>query len=63
MVKLSDDLQKKGVLKTQHEVDKFWKDFGDQGGLSTDIFKRDPLEEGTTVSYIFKIKPFKIRKN
>ena len=50
MVKLSDDLQKKGVLKTQHEVDKFWKDFGDQGALSTDIFKRDPLEEGMTAS-------------
>ncbi|KAK3108977.1 hypothetical protein FSP39_020100, partial [Pinctada imbricata] len=45
MVHLSDDLQKKGVLKSQHDVEKFWKDFGDDGGVATDIFKRDPLTE------------------
>ena len=26
VVRLSDNLQKKGVLKTQEDVDKFWRD-------------------------------------
>lgn len=45
MVKLSDDLQKKGILKTPLDVDKFWKDFGRKSIEGTDIFKRDPLSE------------------
>ncbi|XP_069111429.1 uncharacterized protein [Argopecten irradians] len=45
MVLLSDDLQKKGVLSTRTDVDKFWKDFG-KSGLETDIFAaKDPLKE------------------
>lgn len=50
MVKLSDDLQKKGILKTPLDVDKFWKDFGRKSIEGTDIFKRDPLSEGTIFS-------------
>ncbi|XP_063421905.1 uncharacterized protein LOC134706679 isoform X1 [Mytilus trossulus] len=45
MVRLSDDLQKKGILKTPLDVDKFWKDFGRKSIDNTDIFKRDPLTE------------------
>ncbi|XP_061193884.1 kinesin-like protein KIF16B [Saccostrea echinata] len=44
VVRLSDDLQKKGVLKTQGDVDKFWQDFG-HSGLGQDIIKKDPNKE------------------
>ena len=50
MVKLSDDLQKKGILKTPLDVDKFWKDFGRKSIEGNDIFKRDPLSEGMIFS-------------
>jgi hypothetical protein len=40
VVRLSDDLKKKGVLKTQEDVDKFWRDFG-HSGLDQDIFRKD----------------------
>ncbi|XP_060069594.1 uncharacterized protein LOC132549657 [Ylistrum balloti] len=45
MVLLSDDLQKKGVLGTRSDVDRFWSDFG-KSGMETDIFAaKDPLKE------------------
>ncbi|XP_021377794.1 uncharacterized protein LOC110465935 isoform X2 [Mizuhopecten yessoensis] len=45
MVLLSDDLQKKGVLHTRTDVDRFWNDFG-KSGMETDIFAtKDPLKE------------------
>lgn len=42
VVRLSDDLQRKGVLKTQEDVDKFWKDFGNSG---TDQDSQDKTQE------------------
>ncbi|XP_062567455.1 traf2 and NCK-interacting protein kinase-like isoform X2 [Saccostrea cucullata] len=44
VVRLSDDLQKKGVLKTQGDVDKFWQDFG-HSGVGQDIIRKDPSKE------------------
>ncbi|XP_048754727.2 uncharacterized protein LOC125665860 isoform X2 [Ostrea edulis] len=48
VVRLSDDLKRKGVLKTQEDVDKFWRDFG-HSGLEQDIFRKDTDKESTPV--------------
>lgn len=56
VVRLSDDLQRKGVLKTQEDVDKFWKDFGNSG---TDQDGQDKTQEDWTTLHRksnFKIK-------
>lgn len=45
MIKMEDNLKRKGVLKTRTDFENFWNDFGKKSMAGTDIFQRDPLTE------------------
>jgi len=49
-IRLADELQRKGVLRTRHDVDKFWKGFGNNQMTGDDIFSEQSLNSGNLSS-------------